>query len=108
MTRQRMIECRINGHNLRLKTQSKPMPETRGNWNDESHRQVKTHRDNIWPWRFMRAGECIIVPYKFANYGQMQNSINGYTRHANGVKFRYRSEASGLAVWCVDRKGENS
>lgn len=98
------IECRINGNNLKLKVTRRKFVEGRGKWTDESHRAVKTHCDNIWPWRFMKPGQCVTVPYEYANYKQMQNSINGFTRHAKSVKFSYRSEADGLAVWCKTKE----
>jgi len=101
------IRCRINGHNLRLKKLDIDIPDGYGKWSDKSHFDIVTHKDNYWPWRHMLKGDCVMVPYRYASYKQIQNAINGYTKHCNGVKFRYRSEASGLTVWCVERKEEH-
>ena len=99
------IKCRINGNNIRLKRLHKHIEGKRGKWNSDSHADIVTHKDNSWPWRFMNAGDCVHIPYKYASYKQMQNSINGYTKNSGGAKFCYRSETLGLTVWCIERKG---
>lgn len=102
------IKCRINGHNLRLKKITAELPKQYGRWSSKSHAEIVTHKDNSWPWRLMELGDCVHIPYKYTTYKQMQNSINGYTRHARGVKFRYRSQALGLTVWCIEREGSTN
>ena len=100
------IYCHINNCTVSLEVKRSRFTGQRGQWSELSHRHFDTIAGNVWPWRFMRAGECVRVSYDFANYKQMQNSINGYSRHAKGAKFRYRSEADCLAVWCVSTKEE--
>ncbi len=99
----RIIECRINGVNMQVEAEKLPAPKEwqRGKWGEDSHNVWERRTDNIWPWRYMEAGERVVIPYTAASYPQMQNSINGFTRHSYGAKFRYRSDALGLIVWCV-------
>lgn len=105
----RVIQCHINGHSVGLVATRRRLLKERGIWSKQSHRELKTKPGNVWPWRFMERRECVTVPYAMATYDQIVNSVNGYTKHATGAKFSYRSEALGLSVWCVktrDRKAK--
>lgn len=97
----RTIRCRINGHVVEIEARRRKLPVDPGTWSEDSHRRVETKPGNVWPWRFMERRECVTIPYALANYCQIQNAINGYTKNSCGAKFSYRSEALGLSVWCL-------
>lgn len=103
------ISCRINGQNKRLKVEDRRIPEAHGKWPKNSHDKIPTQPGNVWPWRYMIPGECVRIPYNLANYYQIENSIKGFSKNRNDVKFRYRSGALCLSVWCIskgDKKDE--
>lgn len=62
---------------------------------------------NRWPWKSMQPGECVTIPWGFANIAAIINSINGYQQYAKGSKFIYRSTIDGLMVWCKKQSKKN-
>jgi len=101
----RKIPAVINGYHLNLDVTMQRNFKSK-DWFGASHVRVvnKGHAPSSWPFKRMLPNECILIPWSVASKEQIHNAINGYTRHADGAKFRYRSERSGMAVWCKSQR----
>ena len=92
------IACRINGKDKRLKVCSGPIPEARGKRPDGWDTKTPTLSGNVWPWRYMQAGDVVRIDYNLANYYQIENSIKGFCKSRKDVRFSYRSDLRGIDV----------
>lgn len=63
---------------------------------------------NRWPWRLMRAGESVLIPWGHVTVADMINSVNGYCQNAQGATFCLRSTPIGLRVWCKKQSERNT
>lgn len=97
------ISCKINGHSKKLQVESIPMPKLRGNRPKGWDEKIPTKSGNIWPWRYMSNGDVVRIPYKLANYYQIENSIKGFSKSRKGAIFHYRSNELFITVWCISK-----
>lgn len=58
---------------------------------------------STWPWRHMKKGQYVLIPYCLATPSQINNAVRAYSR-GNGSVFEYRRTEKGVKIFCVKQK----
>lgn len=98
-----MIDCVINDKPIKLRpVRFRDVPPDCSVYRVIGANQIKIGKSK-WPWRFMKKGQSVLIPYCLATPSQINNAVRGYSR-GNGSVFEYRRTEKGVKIFCVKQK----
>lgn len=100
-----MIETTINGHKLKLKEFNfEQVPkESSEVYRSTNSSMIKEISPCDWPFKKMRDGRYITIPWGLATPRQVKTALRSYCR-ASGAVFDYQRTQKGIKIFCVKQK----
>lgn len=100
-----MIEATINGHKLKLKEFNfDQVPEESSEvYRSTNSALIKEVSPCDWPFKKMRDGRYITIPWGIATPRQTKTALRSYCRARDAV-FDYRRTQKGIKIFCVKQK----